>query len=374
MFHSLDIGTLRLCSILASLASGLVFLGLWHRQRSSAYLLHWTASSLIYVLAIASFQAFMSRSILISTSLFVVMGISDILLISGTRSLDGRRPFTMWMLAPALAAATGNAIPALLARYCGIGGALSIDLGELLGLSASVGLTGAAILFDRGGRPLTRARFMVGMALLAYLPGYAAAAIVRLGFVSSHEMLAIVPMLSDQLLAGVLNLALLAIPVERAHAQLRDMALRDHLTGVWNRAGLAAQVARLGKQGAALIAIDVDHFKAVNDRYGHGAGDEILVALARRASALAAERNGEVARIGGDEFIAILPGATVDDAKAFAARLRLDGKERGKLPRWTVSIGLGFIEPGATDIAPALKSADISLYRAKALGRDRVAA
>ncbi|WP_404710091.1 diguanylate cyclase [Sphingomonas sp. MMS24-J13] len=374
MYQSLDISTLRLCSTLASLASGFVFLGLWHRQRSSAYLLYWAASSLIYALVIVAFQASMSGSLLVSTSIFVVMGSTDVLLISGLRSLDGRRPFAAWMLVPALAAAAGNAIPHLLATYCAIGGPLSIDLGDMLGLSGSVGLTGAAILFDRDGKPLTRARFLAGMALLAYLPGYAGAMVVRLGFIPSHEMLAVLPMLSDQLLLGVLNLALLAIPVERAHAQLRDLALRDHLTGVWNRAGLAAQFARFGKHGATLIAIDVDHFKSVNDQHGHAAGDDILIALARRASMLVAEMGGEVARIGGDEFIAILPKPGLDEARTFAARLGAHGDDSWKLPRWTVSIGLAAIEPGATDIGPALKQADISLYRAKALGRNRVAA
>lgn len=374
MYHSLDIATLRLCSILASIAFGLVFLGLWHRQRASAFLLHWAASSLIYAIVIAAFQTFMSHSVLVSTSIFVVLGASDILLLSGLRDLDGRQPFTAWMLVPAFAAAAGNAVPILLARHCGIGGPLSIDLGEMLGLSGTVGLTGAAILLDRGGRPLTRARLIAGLALLAYLPGYAGAAIMRLGFAPSHEMLAVLPMLSDQLLLGVLNLALLAVPIERAHAQLHDMALRDHLTGVWNRAGLAAQVARLARHGATVIAIDVDHFKVINDQHGHGVGDDILAALARRAARLAAERGGEVARMGGDEFIAILPDATFDQAKSFAARLRLRGDDSWKLPRWTMSVGLASIEPGATDIGPALRQADSSLYRAKALGRDRVAA
>ncbi len=373
MVQSLDISTLRVCSILASTAFGLVYLVFWYRQRGSAHLLHWAASSLIYAFAILAFALFSDFAPLLATVMYAAMGISDILVVSGIRCLDGRRPFAAWMIAPPLISAGSVAIPTLLTGH-GIGGAAAIDVSEMLGLFTSMGLSGVAILVDRGGLPMSRARATASFALLAYLPGYVGAIIVRLGFIHSHDILSIMPMLSDQLLLGVLNLSLLAMPVERAHAQLRNMALRDPLTGVWNRAGLAFHFARLGAQGATIVAIDVDHFKSVNDRFGHGAGDDILVAIAHRADALATEMGGTVARIGGDEFVAILPRTTIEDARMFAARLRAQPEEGRKLPRWTVSIGLAGIEPGTADIGAALKRADTSLYRAKALGRDRVAA
>lgn len=374
MVQLLDISTLRICSMLASTSFGLVFLVFWYRQRGSAHLLHWAASSFLYALTILAFAVLPDIPLSISICLFAAMGASDVLVVSGIRSLDGRRPFAAWMIAPPLLLANAIAIPSLLATHLGIGGPASIDVSEILGLIGSMGISGIAVLIDRGKGPLSRARTTAGIALLAYLPGYVGTLIVRLGFIHSHDILSIVPMLADQLLLGVLNLSLLAMPVERAHAQLRDMALRDHLTGVWNRAGLAMHFSRLGAHGAAIVAIDVDHFKSLNDQYGHGAGDDILVALAHRLDALAIEMGGAVARIGGDEFVAILPRITIGEAKIFAARLRAQPDEGRTLPRWTVSIGLAAIAPGTADIGAALKRADLSLYRAKALGRDRVAA
>jgi diguanylate cyclase (GGDEF)-like protein len=369
MLQSLDISTLRVCSILASTAFGLVFIGLWSHKRLSAHLLYWAASSFLYAAIILGFQAFASRSAIAGTAIFALMGLTNILLLAGIRSLDGRRAFAWWMAAPPLLAACGDAIPKLLSAA-----SLWTDVGETIGLACAMGFSGVAILLDRGGNPLSRARMMAGVALLGYLPGYAGVLIGLLGFGPSYDLLAILPMLSDQLLLGISNLALLAMPIERAHALLRDAAQRDHLTGAWNRAGLAARVAPLCRQGAAIVAIDVDHFKAVNDQHGHGIGDEILVALVRRTATLASELGGAIARIGGDEFIAILPGASKTDAHAFAARLKLACSESTSLPDWTVSIGLAWIEPHTTDIGPALKRADASLYRAKALGRNRIAA
>jgi GGDEF domain-containing protein len=315
MLQSLDISTLRVCSILASTAFGLVFIGLWSHKRSSAHLLYWAASSFLYAAIILGFQAFASRSAIAGTAIFALMGLTNILLLAGIRSLDGRRAFAWWIAAPPLLAACGDAIPKLLSAA-----SLWTDVGETIGLACAMGFSGVAILLDRGGNPLSRARMMAGVALLGYLPGYAGVLIGLLGFGPSYDLLAILPMLSDQLLLGISNLALLAMPIERAHALLRDAAQRDHLTGAWNRAGLAARVAPLCRQGAAIVAIDVDHFKAVNDQHGHGIGDEILVALVRRTAMLASELGGAIARIGGDEFIAILPGASKTDAHAFAAR------------------------------------------------------
>jgi diguanylate cyclase (GGDEF)-like protein len=167
----------------------------------------------------------------------------------------------------------------------------------------------------------------------------------------------------------VLNLALLAMPIERAYALLRDAAHRDPLTGAWNRAGLSARVTPLCRDGAAAIAIDVDHFKAVNDEHGHGVGDDLRVALVRCATGLADEAGGAVARVGGDEFIVILPRASKMAAHSYAARLKLACIEHEALPDWTISIGLAWIQPGTIDIERALRRADASLYRAKALGR-----
>ncbi|UAK25699.1 GGDEF domain-containing protein [Sphingomonas nostoxanthinifaciens] len=214
----------------------------------------------------------------------------------------------------------------------------------------------------------------MGLALLGYLPGYAIAVSLSLGFHPGQNYLALIPMLSDQLLLGILNLGLLSIPAERDRSRLEEAALRDPLTGAWNRTALVAQTPSLTRAGAVVVAIDIDHFKAINDRYGHATGDDVLLALTRRSFVLLEQQGGKLFRMGGDEFIAVLPQNTLSEARAFAIRLRQWPDETGQLPPWTISVGLSQIEPRDRDFKTALKRADQSLYDAKELGRDRIAA
>ena len=189
-----------------------------------------------------------------------------------------------------------------------------------------------------------------------------------------NDWLALIPMISDQLLLGLLNLGLLAIPIERAQARLREMALRDPLTGCWNRAGYETLSFRKPGNGGMIVAIDIDHFKQINDRWGHAAGDDALVALARAARTLAEPLGGDVARMGGDEFLILLPNRSELDARSFANQLRNALAKTSVSEPWTISLGLARFNAGETDYAAAARRADASLYRAKHQGRDRVAA
>ncbi|BBD02855.1 diguanylate cyclase [Sphingobium sp. YG1] len=123
-----------------------------------------------------------------------------------------------------------------------------------------------------------------------------------------------------------------------------------------------------------IVAIDIDHFKQINDHWGHAAGDDALVALARAARTLAEPLGGDVARMGGDEFLILLPNRSELDARGFANQLR---KALAKTPAsepWTISLGLARFNAGEADYAAAARRADASLYQAKHQGRDRVAA
>ncbi|WP_242346262.1 diguanylate cyclase [Anaeromyxobacter terrae] len=163
---------------------------------------------------------------------------------------------------------------------------------------------------------------------------------------------------------------------------LAALGRRDPLTGLANRRAfeeaLAGAVARAVRDGAALAlaALDVDHFKRVNDAHGHAAGDAVLAAVAARATE--ALRAGDLlARIGGEEFAALLPGATLAAAAEVAERIRARisaapveaGAERVAV---TVSAGVAALAPGE-DGATLLARADERLYAAKRAGRDRVA-
>lgn len=163
---------------------------------------------------------------------------------------------------------------------------------------------------------------------------------------------------------------------------LAALARRDPLTGLANRRAfeeaLAREVARAVREGAPLaaIALDVDHFKRVNDGYGHAAGDAVLVEVAARA-AQALRASDLLARVGGEELAALLPGATLEAAAEAAERIRarVAGAPiaAGELRlRVTLSAGCAALAAGE-DGASLLARADGRLYEAKRAGRDRVA-
>ena len=165
----------------------------------------------------------------------------------------------------------------------------------------------------------------------------------------------------------------------QAQAQLEAAAWQDELTGVANRRHLMQwSAAALAKQQQAMgvLLLDIDHFKSVNDRYGHAAGDEALrvVAQVLRNSI----RPGDtVGRYGGEEFAMLLPGTDLVSALAIAERVRANIAAIGVLHEdrsfsLTTSIGVASVMPGEVALDAALDRADRALYRAKSGGRNRV--
>ena len=161
------------------------------------------------------------------------------------------------------------------------------------------------------------------------------------------------------------------------------LAVVDPLTGLYNRRyGLhhlerVATRCRVQARPAGVILMDLDHFKAVNDRHGHPVGDRVLAEVAQTMrSGLRTE--DLVCRIGGEEFLAVLPNATLDQVRIVAERLRaavaslsiaLPGS--GAL-RVTMSVGITALEPRDDACTRAIDRADRALYEAKARGRDRI--
>ena len=165
--------------------------------------------------------------------------------------------------------------------------------------------------------------------------------------------------------------------------RFEQLSQRDGLTGLLNHAEFATRMAAAGAQcrrasdRVSLVLLDIDHFKAVNDRLGHLVGDELLVAFSRRLQQHFGRVVGaSVARWGGEEFAVLLPGVGLDEALRIAedmlASLRQQPlMERG--PAVRASAGVGQLQSG-DDPSGLLAEVDGALYRAKAEGRDRVVA
>ena len=158
-------------------------------------------------------------------------------------------------------------------------------------------------------------------------------------------------------------------------AQLKALADTDPLTGLYNRRGFVSRVdaTLAGPRPVALILLDLDHFKAVNDDFGHDAGDRVLFSVAAALRALSGE--AIVGRLGGEEFGVCVSGLSGPALAHLAERLRhgIAGLGRAGGPA-QVTASFGIAEAGAASGFEALyRNADRALYRAKALGRDRVA-
>lgn len=356
MFARPDLLTLRLCSMIACAAFAFMFLWLWRGRRSTAYLAHWAASLILYIAAVLAYG--LTEWPVAGALLFAVLAGSNIFVASGVALFEGRRPFAPWMAVPSLMSALGFLVAGRDAAAVGLVFGMALFGGMLV----------------RGGRGVLRGRRIAGAALLGYVPGYVCAILADHVQSATFELLAALALLSDQLLVPMLYLGLLSMPGDRALDRLRATALRDPLTGVWNRGWLIAQDRRLAAAGSAVVLVDVDHFKAINDRHGHAAGDAVLTGIARRLGTVAGAWGGDVVRLGGDEFAIVLP-AGPDVAGRFAEQVRTAAPDGGAgTIGCTLSVGVAAAAPGELTLDAAIGRADGWLYRAKAGGRDRVAA
>jgi len=181
------------------------------------------------------------------------------------------------------------------------------------------------------------------------------------------------------------DLTLLARSVDEMRQRLIELIGTDPLTGCLNRRALETRLARdcrhARRRGVALavLAVDVDHFKSINDSFGHPFGDYVLQEVAEIMKETARDTDA-VARLGGDEFILVLPDTGWQGATAFAERLRRNVDDHifgDDVTSLQVTISVGVAVARAVDDQPPealLADADRSLYRAKSAGRNRISA
>jgi len=180
----------------------------------------------------------------------------------------------------------------------------------------------------------------------------------------------------------LLSISVILMATDRVHTEFEYMATRDSLTGALNRRALldaCRDAFASGQRHMALLMVDLDHFKEVNDRFGHQMGDKVLREAVRRMQRAVGDA-GVLGRYGGEEFVVLLPGTGKVEAMAIAARLKQAIGEpftadspMAKVGSIAVSIGVAASD-GGRGVEEVLARADAALYEAKAMGRDQVIA
>jgi diguanylate cyclase (GGDEF)-like protein len=295
--------------------------------------------------------------------------------IGGLREFGGRTAaWWLWLPGAALAA---SVLP-LLDNY----GALTL----LTSLAYSTALSTLAVLTLRLGRRAGPVRWLsasilfAGAAMLLLRAGDIVLSPPQAG-IFAPSMLHAISFVVLLALTVTSSFAFLVMHRERAEQELRHLAMHDALTDVLSRRAFLdlaeREVARAQRTGGALavLMMDLDHFKAVNDKHGHQAGDLVLAEFGRRVRDCL--RAPDVfGRYGGEEFCALLPGTGHEEALAVAERIRSAVAARplgGIADTVTVSIGLASASArAACGLDYLIGRADAALYAAKGLGRNRV--
>lgn len=256
------------------------------------------------------------------------------------------------------------------------------------------GLPIAALLFAvalpilRGRSPLRPADYLTGLLFLACgTLSLSRSAVEFLGpsLVPAHAevLMRQVVLVFGSILPTLGTISFMLMCGDRLNDNLARLAMIDPLTGVYNRRTLATLAdtairnALRTHSSLALLAIDVDHFKRINDEFGHDTGDEALRGLVSLMQETL--RVGDVlSRIGGEEFAVLLPGSGPGEATLAAERVRAHVERSpllidGRSLNLRVSIGVAALGPDAADLATLLRNADRALYAAKRGGRNRVA-
>ena len=377
---TLDLPTISVASCAATMVVGLVLCLGWLQERSSPMIGWWGVSQLVMAAGIA-FAATASYS---NSGALAAFG-QALMVVSGT---------VMWMAAREFAGRSLN--PLWLGIWpCGFIIAAAVFV-QSFDQRLIVVCTILAVLYVLTAIEFARQK---SERLAGRWPAVLLLLIMAAGYVFWMPLALMMPILevsqaygSRWLPAAVLIATLgrialafvvLAIVKERQEMRQRRFALTDALTGLPNRRALfeAADALLYGAGRHARLSVmvlDLDHFKKINDTYGHRLGDRVL----QRFSHTLASQAGEgsiVARLGGEEFAAILPGAGLETAHTKAERVRsafadialvIDGLPVGG----TVSIGIATHEGPDCDISALFHRADGALYLAKQSGRNRVAA
>jgi diguanylate cyclase (GGDEF)-like protein len=380
VLKSLDITTLFIIATCITALLGLLLLSAWAQERIRA-LAWWGTAYLIggFAVAIWSIENLISPPLPLGTAsalLFVACG----MIWSAARIFYGRPVLWGAMCAGAIVWLVACLMPDFVQWP-----AARIVLSSLI-VATYTFLTAAELWRERRKTSLQRwpaifvpimhgAVFLVPIPLASLLPDEQGLMNLASGWIALF-------VLETMLYVVGTAFIVLVLAKERTVRIQQDAALTDELTGIFNRRGFLAGAQRLvarqvkSQEPVSVLMFDLDHFKSINDRFGHAIGDEALRAFA--ATAICSLRASDVvARYGGEEFVAILPGS-LSDAKIAAERVRTAFEAAastiaGRPVAATVSVGAASAEL-CVDVTALLAAADSALYLAKANGRNRVEA
>jgi diguanylate cyclase (GGDEF)-like protein len=380
-----DIDTLFRVTVYVEAILGLLLLFAWVQNTAIRAVCWWGFAHLIRAGSVVLFGLYGSVPDLISIDLAnALLFTSFAATWTGARSFDGRAGEPVYFV-------TGAVVWLLICRLPVLDGA--IELRALIACAIISAYTwSTAYEFWRGREehlvsrwPAVFMLFAQGALFLLHTP---LIAVLPRSVVASSDLFGSVwlTVLSFEGLLFTISVAfiLLAMAKERIELMHRRAAMLDPLTGIANRraflqeAEALAERHRAAPQPASLLLLDLDHFKAVNDRFGHAVGDRVLQIFAAVTRGVLREKD-LFGRFGGEEFVILLPEATAEHGLAVAERIRaalaeaagiVDDKPVGG----TVSIGVAQCDGPALDLVSLLAQADRALYLAKENGRNRVEA
>ncbi len=377
----LDVNTLFMVTIYVESILGLLLLFAWVQNTAITAVAWWGFAHLIRASSVVLFGMYGSVPDLVSIDLANALLFTSFAVIwTGARLFDGKPVEPVYLV-------TGAVLWLLVCRLPVVAQYVEVRVFVTSGIITTYTWLTAYEFWRGRSEPLV-SRWPAIFMLFAHGSLYLLRTplISALPFTPSNEVYGSVwlTVISFEALLFTISTAfiLLAMAKERTELRHRTAAMLDPLTGISNRRAFLQDAAALGKRHAAnpkpaaVLLIDLDHFKSINDRFGHAIGDRVLEVFAETAQTTL-RTTDLVGRMGGEEFAAVLCEAPHERAAAIAERLRLafaqacqeiDGYPVGA----TLSVGMVNCETPLVDVTTLLAQADQALYFAKERGRNRV--
>lgn len=382
----MSVVTLLLVNMLLHLTAGICLVAVGRSFRAGAALSLWGVSNLIYALGfcLLFWRVAPGAEIYVNLVGNLLLDVGTMVAFISLHHFLGCSRRDLWPLVPAAALSLGKVGFMLAVEF-------NFPLNVILGcLSRAVLACAGSWLLIRRAEPVLRS---ASWTVAAFQLLWAALLLFRVVWELAHildpdaimsgplrDPSSGISLLLRTIITFAMTMGYLWMIGRRLEVRLIRQAQEDPLTGIANRRALWEKGERLltrAVPSSSVLVIDIDHFKSVNDQWGHGVGDQLLVAVAKTIGG--GLRPGDIlARIGGEEFAVLLPGADANIAAMVAERVRaavadLRIESDTTIISCTVSIGHASLTPGQS-WEGLVKAADDGLYSAKRAGRNRVVA